>query len=139
MGTVEDDNSIDAYEEVDDDKMEKAAHMIPETDDNHYEDLVPGELFGRSSSKDEEEAYYVNVTTEYSMHFIDMYGEGTSGYKSADNEQYIDIYGEEDFIYQNTGPVWSETKHSANWRCYTGNIKCFPPHMDIYLRYLNSL
>lgn len=93
--------------------MEEAAHMNPETDD-HYETFFPGESLGRSSSKDEEEAYYVNVTSEHSMHFIDIYGEGTSGYKSADDEQFIDIYGEEDFIYQNTAPVLSETKHSAN-------------------------
>lgn len=93
--------------------MEEAAHMNPETDD-HYENLFPREFFERSSSKDEEEVYYGNTTSEYSMHFIDIYGEGTSGYKSADDEQFIDIYGEEDFIYQNTGPVLSETKHSAN-------------------------
>lgn len=78
--------------------------MNPETDVTHCEDLVPREFLESSSSKDEDEANYVNVTSQYSMHFIDMYGEGTSGYKSADDELFVDIYGEEDFIYQNTGP-----------------------------------
>lgn len=77
--------------------------------DHLYEDSFQGEPFGGGTSEDEEEEDYVNVTTECNVQFVEIYGEGVSSSNvlvrkaTSEDEEFIDIYGEEDCIYQNMG------------------------------------
>lgn len=88
-------------------KAEDATHAI--LGSHLYEDSFQGEPFGGGTFKDEEEADYVNVTTECNVQFVEIYGEGVSSSHvpvlnaTSEDEEFIDIYGEEDCIYQNMG------------------------------------
>lgn len=92
---------------MDDEKAKDASHANPA--DHLHEDSFQGEPFGGGTSDDEEEADYVNVTTECNMQFGENYGEGFFGSNvqvlnaTSEDEEFIDIYGEEDFIYENMG------------------------------------
>lgn len=104
---VESDDSAHDYEKVEGEKAEHAAHA--NLGDHLYEDSFQGEPFGGSTSEGEEEADYVNVTTECNVQFVEIYGEGVSSSNvlvrtaTSEDEEFIDIYREEDCIYQNMG------------------------------------
>lgn len=105
--SVESYDSAHDYEKVDGEKAEHATHA--NLGDHLYEDSFQGEPFGGGTFKDEDEADYVNVTTECNVQFVEIYGEGVSSPNvlvlnaPSEDEEFIDIYGEEDCIYQNMG------------------------------------
>lgn len=104
---VESHHSVNDYEQVDDEKMEGAGCVNPETDDDDFERSIPREPLGKTSSEDEEEADYINVTSEQNVQVVDITGDHESDYENvtlATEEQLIYIYGEAEFIYQNMGP-----------------------------------
>lgn len=92
---VEDHNSENDYEKVDDEKMEGARCVNPETDDEDYEGSLPREPSVRMSSEDEdEEADYINLTSGENVQVVDVTGDGESDYEnvtSAKEEQLIYI------------------------------------------------
>ncbi|TNM97525.1 hypothetical protein fugu_015681 [Takifugu bimaculatus] len=101
---VESYDSTHDYEKVDGEKAEHA-----DLGDRLHEDSFQGEPSGGSTAEDEEEeeADYVNVTTECNVQFVEIYGEGVSSSNvpvlnaTSEDGEFIDIYGEEDCIYQN--------------------------------------
>lgn len=116
MAVVEDQDYDDDYEKVDDEKMEEACRVNQETDDDDYEGSLPGEPFVRPSSEDEEEADYINLTSEQNVQVVDIFGDNESDdYENvAKEEQLVYIYDETSFIYQNMGSEWpEETEHSS--------------------------
>lgn len=101
VAVVEGHDSEDDYEKIDDEKMEGACR---ETDDNDYEGSLRGESFVRTSSGEEEEADYINLTLEQNVQVVDITGDNESDYENvtlANEEELIYIYGEVDDIYQN--------------------------------------
>lgn len=88
--------------------MEGARRVNPETDDEDYEGSLPREPSERTSSEDEEEeADYVNLTSEQNVQVVDVTGDGESHYENvtwAKEEQLIYIYGNTHFIYQDMAP-----------------------------------
>lgn len=114
--SVESYDSAHDYEKVEAEKAEHAAHV--NLGDHLYEDSFQGEPFGGGTSEDEEEADYVNVTTECNVQFVEIYGVSGSNVlvlnATSEDAEFIDIYGEEDCIYQNMSLGWStETKRST--------------------------
>lgn len=105
--SVESYDSAHDYEKVDGEKAEHATHA--NLGDHPYEDSFQGEPFEGGTFKDDDEADYVNVTTECNVQFVEIYGEGVSSPNvlvlnaTSEDEEFIDIYGEEDCIYQNMG------------------------------------
>lgn len=137
---------------MDGEKAEHATHA--NLGDHPYEDSFQGEPFEGGTFKDDDEADYVNVTTECNVQFVEIYGEGVSSPNvlvlnaTSEDEEFIDIYGEEDCIYQNMGLRWSkETKRSTQeteyvtyemWWTFTvyqifeKPCVCLAHHVEIY-------
>lgn len=86
--------------------MEETCCGDPESDDHAYEDRLPGEPFARASSEDEEEADYINLTSEQNVQVVDVTENNESDYGNVTSatEQLPYIYDEEECIYQNMGP-----------------------------------
>lgn len=103
-------HNSDDYEKVDDEKTQAAPRVTLETDDDNYESFLPGEPFIGSSSEDEEEADYVNLSSEQNVQVVDITGDNESDYENVTSkeEQLLYINGEADFIYQNMAPEWCE-------------------------------
>lgn len=135
---VESYDSTHDYEKVDGEKAEHA-----DLGDRLSEDSFQGEPFGGSTAEDEEEADYVNVTTECNVQFVEIYGEGVSSSNvpvlnaTSEDEEFIDIYGEEDCIYQNMGLGWSKETNTLQRKRNMLHMKCDGDLL--YIRYLNSL